>query len=194
MKNSKLNSDLLIAVYQNILTARQSISNVIEKVHDSKLKKELDSQFNSYTPLKERCEKLAMQNKIDIVDNNFFEKAKMWMSVNMSILLDKSNRKIASIMIFGTTMGVIDLICVLSDCKKGSKEFLALAHDLKELEEQNIERVKPYLLKENNKPQKPPREKAKAVVEGSQNNQEKGSSESNDNQSNKTDKGDNVDL
>ncbi len=44
---SKTNSDLLIAIYQNILTARQSISNVIEKVHDSKLKKELDSQFNS---------------------------------------------------------------------------------------------------------------------------------------------------
>lgn len=97
-------------------------------------------------------------------------------------------------MIFGTTMGVIDLICVLSDCKKGSKEFLALAHDLKELEEQNIERVKPYLLKENNKPQKTPKEKAKAVVEGSQNSQEKDGSQPNENQSNETDKGNNVDL
>lgn len=193
MKNSKLNSDLLIAIYQNILTARQSISNVIEKVHDSKLKKELDSQFNSYTPLKEKCEKLAMQNKIDIVDNNFFEKAKMWMSVNMSILLDKSNRKIASIMIFGTTMGVIDLICVLSDCKKCSKEFLALANELKELEEQNIERVKPYLLKENNKPQKPPKEKAKAVIANGQNDQNNDNPQTN-NQSTQTDKGDNVDL
>lgn len=168
MKNSKLNSDLLIAIYQNILTARQSISNVIEKVHDSKLKKELDRQFDSYTPLKEKCEKFAMENKIDIIDNNFFEKAKMWMSVNMSILLDKSNRKIASILIFGTTMGVIDLICVISDCKKGNKQFLDLANELKELELKNIESSKPYLLKENNKEQKPASQKAKNAVQSSQ--------------------------
>lgn len=154
MKASKLNSDLLIAIYQNLLTARQSINNVIEKVTDSKLKRELDRQYKSYTPIKEKCEKYAQEHKIDIVDNSFFEKAKMWMSVNMSILMDKSNRKIASILIFGSTMGIIDLFCVISDCKKGKKEFLDLAGDLLALETENIEKAKPFLLKENNRSSK----------------------------------------
>ncbi len=154
-KANKISSDMLIAIYQNLLTARQSISNVIEKVHDSKLKDELQRQFESYTPIKEKCEQYAQEYLVDIVDNSFFEKARMWMSVNMSIMLDKSNRKIASICIIGNTMGIIDLISVMSDCSKGKKEFLALAHDLKELENSNTEALKPYLLKENNKPQKP---------------------------------------
>lgn len=154
-KANKISSDMLIAIYQNLLTARQSISNVIEKVHDSKLKKELQSQYESYTPIKQQCEKYAQEYLIDIVDNSFFEKARMWMSVNMSILLDKSNRKIASICIIGNTMGLIDLICLMSDCSKGKSEFLELANKLKELESANTERLKPYLLKENNKPQKP---------------------------------------
>ncbi len=134
-KTSKTNSDLLIAIYQNLLTARQSINNIIEKVSDSRLKKELSKQYESYTPIKEECEALAQKYLIDIVDNSFVEKARMWMSVNMSILLDKSNRKIASICIIGNTMGLIDLMCVMSDCSKGKKEFLELAGQLRELEE-----------------------------------------------------------
>ena len=154
-KANKVSSDMLIAIYQNLLTARQSINNVIEKVHDSKLKEELHRQYQSYNPIKESCEKYAQEYLVDIVDNSFFEKARMWMSVNMSIMLDKSNRKIASICIIGNTMGIIDLICVMSDCSKGKKEFLALAKELKDLEDENTEALKPYLLKENNKPQKP---------------------------------------
>jgi hypothetical protein len=159
-KANKVSSDMLIAIYQNLLTARQSISNVIEKVHDSKLKQELQRQYNSYSPIKEQCEKYAQEYLVDIVDNSFFEKARMWMSVNMSILLDKSNRKIASICIIGNTMGLIDLMCVMSDCSKGKKEFLELAGQLSQLEDSNTEALKPYLLKENNKPQKPASVKA----------------------------------
>ena len=182
-KANKISSDMLIAIYQNLLTARQSISNVIEKVHDSKLKKELQRQYDSYTPIKEQCEKYAQDYLVDIIDNSFFEKARMWMSVNMSILLDKSNRKIASICIIGNTMGLIDLICVMSDCSKGKQEFLHLANELKELEIVNTEALKPYLLKENNKPQKP----AELKAQNSENQtkpkdkkQENNSSESNE--------------
>ena len=57
-------------------------------------------------------------------------------------------------------MGLIDLICVMSDCSKGKSEFLELANKLKELESVNTDALKPYLLKENNKIQKPASKKA----------------------------------
>ena len=41
----KQNSDFLIAIYQNIQTSIQSINNILDKVKDSKLKRELKSQY-----------------------------------------------------------------------------------------------------------------------------------------------------
>ena len=76
----------------------------------------------------------------------------MWISVNMATLLDKSNRKIASINIVGSTMGVIDLLGVISDSKKAKKELLTLAQEVLKYEEDNIEKLKPFILVENNKP------------------------------------------
>ncbi len=148
----ELNTNLMIAIYQNLQTAMQSINNVLEKVKDSKLKKELKTEFKQYDEFIEKCEDLAKEQDIELKDNGFFKKAKMWLSVNMATMLDKSNRKIASINIVGSTMGVIDLMSVLSDCKRCKKELLSFGKEVLEMEERNIEKLKPYILVENNKP------------------------------------------
>lgn len=142
----EINTNLLIAIYQNLQTAKQSINNVIDKIKDSKLKKELKQEFKDYDELSESCEDLAKVYEINLVDNNFFKKAKMWFSVNMATLMDRSNRKISSINIIGSTMGVIDLMSVLSDCKRGKPELLTLGRRVLDMEERNIEKLKPYIL------------------------------------------------
>ena len=147
----KQNSDFLIAIYQNVQTARQSINNILQKVKDSKLRRELKSQYNDYDRIMESCEDLAKVYEIDIKDNPFLTKAKMWLQVNMATLMDKSNRKIASVTIVGTVMGIIDMISVVSDCQKCKEEIMTLATQLLEIEESNVEKLKPYLEKENNK-------------------------------------------
>ena len=43
-------------------------------------------------------------------------------------------------------MGIIDLMSVLSDCKRGKPELLTLGRRVLDLEERNIEKLKPYLL------------------------------------------------
>ena len=148
----EMNTNLLVALHQNIQTAMQSINNVMDKVHDSKLKRELKKQFKDYDGFAESCEDLANALDIELVNNGFLKKAKMWFSVNMATMLDKTNRKIASVNIVGTTMGVIDLMSVLSDCQKCKTELVIFGKRLLELEESNIERLKPYILVENNKP------------------------------------------
>ena len=148
----EINCNLLNAIYKNLQTAKQAINNVIDKIKDSKLKKELKKQFKNYDEFSESCEDLAKAVDVELSDNNFFIKAKMWLSVNMSTMMDKSNRKIASINIVGTTMGIIDLMSVLSDCKKAKKELVTFGNRVLALEESNIEKLKPYILVENNKP------------------------------------------
>ncbi len=154
--SKKQNSDFLIAIYQNVQTARQSINNILQKVKDSKLRRELKSQYNDYDRIMESCEDLAKVYEIDIKDNTFLTKAKMWIQVNMATFMDKSNRKIASVTIVGTVMGIIDMISVVSDCQKCKEEIMTLATQLLEIEESNVEKLKPYLEKENNKPKDKP--------------------------------------
>lgn len=150
----EINTNLLIALFQNLQTAKQSINNVIDKIKDCKLKKLLKQQFKEYDELSETCEDMARVYEIELNDNNFFKKAKMWFSVNLSTMMDKSNRKIASINIIGSTMGVIDLMSVLSDCKKGKKELLNLGRAILDLEERNIEKLKPFIMVDPSKNQK----------------------------------------
>lgn len=147
----QLNETLMIAIYKNLQTGKQSINNVIEKITDSKLRRELKAQFKDYDELSETCEDLARVYEIELVDNNFFTKAKMWLNVNMATMLDKSNKKIASINIIGSTMGVIDLMSILSESKRCKKEIYNLGKAVLSLEERNIEKLKPYILVENEK-------------------------------------------
>ena len=176
----EINSNLLIAIYQNLQTAIQSINNVLDKVKDSRLKKELKHQFKEYDAFIERCEDLAQKEDIKLQENGFFKKAKMWISVNMATMLNKSNRKIASINIVGSTMGIIDLISIISDCKSGDKELVNFGKEVLKYEEENVEKLKPYILFENNKPKSEIFEKGKensnVVVQKSGNNKQQNSS------------------
>ncbi len=149
--HKEINALLLSEIYHDLQTGKQNINNVIDKVKDSKLKRELKKQYKEYDSYSEVCEDLAKDLDIIIKDNNFFVKMRMWISVNLATLLDKSNRKIASMSILGSTMGVISLMSALSDCKKCKSEILNLCRTVLGTEENNIVKLKPYILVENNK-------------------------------------------
>lgn len=139
----------LNAIYQNIRTAVQSIEDIISKVDDAALKQELAKEQDGYLAFQKECEVFAKSEKIDIKDNNFMEKAKLWSSINMSTMMDKSPRKIAELMLMGTFMGIITLYKDQIDHDGQVKELDELADKLKEFERQNIERLMPYLKKTN---------------------------------------------
>lgn len=137
----------LNAVYQNIRTAVQSIEDILPKVKDSNFQRELASEEDKYLVLEKECELFAKAEKIDgIKDNNWLEKARLWGSINMSTMTDKSNRHIAELMLIGTFMGFITCIKDQSDHKNISKEIDEILVNLKELERQNIDALIPYLV------------------------------------------------
>lgn len=147
----EMNTELMLSIHHNLLTAKQAVNNVIDKITDNALKRELKAQFKDYDGLSEACEDLARVYEIELTDNTFFKKAKMWINVNMSMLMDKSNTNIACINIIGSTMGVLDLMKVLADSKKCKKEIVNLAKSVLSLEERNIEKLKPYVYTESEK-------------------------------------------
>lgn len=145
--DNEMLTEYLNGVYQNIRTAIQSIEDILPQTIDSELKKELAREEDRYIALEKECELLAKANKIDgIKDNNWFEKARLWSSIKMSTMTDKSNRNIAELMLLGTFMGYLTCIKDENDHKDVSKEIDELLDSLKEFERNNIDALLPFLV------------------------------------------------
>ncbi len=137
----------LNGVYQNIRTAVQSIDELLPKVKDNNLKKELASQQDVYIALQKECEVFSQAEKLEkIKDNNWLEKAKLWSSINLSTMTNKTTRHIAEMMLFGTFMGYITCVKDLYDHKNISKEIDDILSRLKEFERKNLDALMPYLV------------------------------------------------
>lgn len=146
MEDKEKITQYLTAVYQNISTGVQSIEDIIGKVEDVEFKKELAMQEDSFLALQRECEVLAKSEKIDTLkDNNMFEKARLWGSINMSTMTDKSTRHIAELMLIGTFMGILTCIKDENDYGGVSSAVDEIISQLKEFERKNIDRLIPYL-------------------------------------------------
>ena len=146
MKNKEKIALYLNAIYQNTKTAMQSIEDIITKTDDKKLIEELSKEQDEYSCLSRECVNFAKAEKIEeIKDNNWLEKAKLWSSVNMSTMMDKSTRKIAELMLIGTFMGIITCIKDKDDHKGVSTELDEIIDKLYNFERNNIDRLLPFL-------------------------------------------------
>ncbi len=147
MEDKELITEYINAIYQNIRTAVQSIEDILPKVKDSNLQKELANEEDKYIALEKECELFAKAEKIEgIKDNNWLEKAKLWSSINMSTMTDKTTRHIAELMLLGTFMGFVTCIKDQADHKNVSKELDEILLNLKELERKNIDALIPFLV------------------------------------------------
>ncbi len=147
MDEKELKTEYINAVYQNTRTAIQSIEDIITKVQDDNFKKELASEEDKYLLLEKECELLAKAEKIDgIKDNNWFEKARLWSSINLSTMTDKTNRHIAELMLMGTFMGLITCYKDEADHKGIWSELDEILSKLKDLERTNIDNLLPFLV------------------------------------------------
>ncbi len=145
-RNKELMTEYLNAVYQNIRTAIQSIEDIIPKIKDENLKRELASEEDKYLLLEKECELLAKAERIEgLKDNNWFEKAKLWGSINMSTMADKTTRHIAELMLIGTFMGVLTCYKDKTDHQGVWAELDEILEKLTELERSNIDALLPFL-------------------------------------------------
>lgn len=140
-------TEYLNAIYQNIKTAVQSIEDILPKVKENSLQRELASEQDKYMALEKECELFAKAEKIEgIKDNNWLEKVRLWGSINMSTMTDKTTRHIAELMLLGTFMGVLTCEKDRADHKGVSSELDEILTNLKELERNNIDALMPFLI------------------------------------------------
>ena len=73
------------------------------------------------------------------------QKAMGWMGVEMNTLTDKSNSKIAELMIQGTNMGIIEGVKLLNQNPDADKDVKETLNKFVKFQENTVEQLKKYL-------------------------------------------------
>ena len=136
---------ILNQVNQGIKMGMDSISNVSEKVQDSRLKDELLFQYDKYNEiLNEVNDELTNYDDFP-KELNPMQKAMGWMGVEMNTLTDKSNSKIAELMIQGTNMGIIEGVKLLNHNPDTEQHIKDILNKFIDFQQNNVEQLKKYL-------------------------------------------------
>lgn len=139
------NRYILNELNKGIKMGMDSISNVSEKVQDDRFKQDLKYQYDEYNKiLNEINDELTKFDDFP-KEINPMQKAMSWMGVEMNTMMDKSNSKIAELMIQGTNMGIIEGVKLLNQNPDADEEVKNVLNKFIKFQENTIEQLKKYL-------------------------------------------------
>lgn len=123
-----------------------AIHFILDKVEDDKFKKILEEQYKQYEVISNKIEKLYPEYEDDKEphETNKITKAMTWYGIEMKTLIDKSNSKIAEILLQGTNMGIIEGRKLLNN-KSTNKEIESLIKAYVDMQEEAVEKLKQFL-------------------------------------------------
>ena len=143
-KTKKL-EDFVNAIYQNIQTALQRIEELLKISKDEKFNAELNREKGLYLELKNKLLNECWKINIKPEDNNFFEKARLYTSIKMTTIADKSTRHLAEMMLLGTVMGTTTCYKDLCDYKNQNGDLYNVLKELMRMEEANFDVLRSFL-------------------------------------------------
>lgn len=145
---NKENISALDEVNKGACMGMDAVDFLLDKVKDKNLKQLLKDSYNQYEEISEEANKLYKNYKSDkdeeAKDSNIMTKAMTWSGVEMKTFTDKSNSKIAEIMLQGVNMGVIEGRKLLNN-KKIEKEVNSLISKFVNMQEKLVEDLKKFL-------------------------------------------------
>jgi len=142
------NTELITYLYQDADMALDSLTMLIKKLNkkDNKIKKIVEGQIKGYETYLKKIKEYMKDKNYDIKSKPLMGKMGAYMGINMEVMKDNSDSRMADMLIQGFTMGVINVTKKI-DTYKGDadKEILKLAKEFKKFQEENIEMLKKYL-------------------------------------------------
>ena len=143
------NNELLTYIYQNAKMGVTSCTNLIKLLNgkDNKIKKIVEGELKGYEEFVKKSEKLLKKNKIEEPkEKGMMADLMSKMGMNMEMMKDNSDARIADMLTKGFTMGNIDITKKIDRFEgDADKEILNLAKELLDFGKKNIELLKPYL-------------------------------------------------
>lgn len=142
----KENINALDEINKGSSMGMDAIKFVLDKVEDDNFKKVIETEYDKYKKMSKRINELyGKYNEDDEPhETNALTKMMTWYGINMKTLTDKSNSKIAELLMQGTNMGIIEGRKILNN-KEISKEVRNLVSEYVTMQEESIEILKKYL-------------------------------------------------
>ena len=141
----KENINALDEIHKGACMGVDALSFVLDKVEDKEFKKKLEKQYNDYKAITLEIEKIYPKYNDDKPhETNVMTKAMTWSEVEMKTMNDKSNSKIAELLLNGVNMGIIEGRRILNK-KKIDDEVSKIVSKYVTMQEESVEVLKSYL-------------------------------------------------
>jgi|GEM_PF-619079 len=145
-KQRKKEVQVLKQLYQNADMGKTGIDTVLKKINNSSFKNTLLGHYEKFDDISQRISKELTKNGETQKDAGLVNKAMQWSSINANLLFDKSTEHLADMMIKGNNAGMIAIAKELNAYKDMlSDSANSLAAELLDIQQKNIEELKPYL-------------------------------------------------
>lgn len=147
MTDEKKNANEVILqnVYQGAKMGTDAIAKLLPKVKSDKFKQAMATQLNGYqTFMGDACTRLTAINKTP-EDVSIVQRLPSELGMIMGTAMDKSDSKIAEMMINGSVMGITEIKKSVAGKSGVPEETMKLAQDVITFEENNINKMKSFL-------------------------------------------------
>ena len=122
-----------------------AISDILDKVENKNLKKELEREESEYNKIKKQIEDIYPKyNEGKPHETGIMTKAMTWSGIEMKTFMDDSTSKLAELLLQGVNMGVIEGRRILNK-KKINEEVEKIVSNYVKMQEENVENLKNYL-------------------------------------------------
>ena len=142
------NVELLTYLYQDADMALGSLTLLINKINkkDNKIKKIIEGIIKGYENYLKDVKSYMKDNNYDIKQKPLIAKVGAYFGINMEVMKDNSDSRIADMLIQGLTMGVLNVTKKIDVYKEdANKEIIKLAYKFKDFQEEAINMLKKYL-------------------------------------------------
>ena len=142
------NMELLNFVYENAemgVHTLNILSDTLRK-RDNKIKGLIEDELKEYNNFLKESEKILKKNKIEPKKTNLMAKLSSKMGITMETMKDNSDPAIASMVIEGLTMGIVEMQTKIENYKKlVDKKILKLSIKFLKFQEEEIEKLKIFM-------------------------------------------------
>ena len=132
-------------IHKGCCMGKDAIDYVLDKVEDDLFRKEIEKEYKDYDRIANRIDEIYPNyNDGKPHDTSTMTKAMTWAGVEMKTMMDKSNSKIAELLLNGTNMGIIEGRKILNN-KELNSEVSKIVSDYVSMQEKSVEALKKYL-------------------------------------------------
>ncbi len=131
-------AELLNFIYQNSQMGVDTIRQLIGVVEDKDLKEHLKTQFQGYEEFHQAAKELLNEHGYDEKGLGIVEKARTYFMINLQTMTDPSASHIASMLITGSSMGIVEAIQKYRQYEDADPKIRDLMDKLRKFEEHNI--------------------------------------------------------